>query len=428
MGRVWAWVAVLLAACSEPQLFAPYPDLGGSRSVVFLLSGPGGPEARAVDLGTRPVLELDAPFRKGQDGILYALGFVETLSALGLSSGEIASAPEPNRSVAPELVLQARYQGGELSDWAPVTPLPEAVAAFRLPRPSGCTPFEIQKIEALDGFAIRRPLALPDGRAIAMGPHGLALLDRDGQVLERSDPVIPEASAAGVSSDGKLFAVGTNIVARIEVDPLRYEVVATGSIAELPVKWVAVEPGEDPQVYAFSGTGAWTRVAPGPPAEVARIEIDGIDVAQGGIASLGPDDTVAATSGSAYVYRLRGGQVRTTGPPKLVIGFDAVVEHQGKAILAEVPGGDLIAYNGQTFTALPGKGQANVLDLAPFRSTYVATTKGGFIAEYVDGSSCLITHPDIREMMTISALGDGAVFSAINSEGRDTWWTLMPTD
>ena len=428
MGRPWALVVTSLVACREPQLFAPYPDLAGSRSVVFLFSGPDGPEARAVDLGVRPVLQLDAPFREGQEGVLHALGFGEPLSALGLSSGEVASAPEPNRPVAPELVLEARYRDGELSDWTPVTPLPPAVAAFRLPRPSGCTPFELRRIEALDGFSIRRALALPDGRAIAMGFNGLALLDGAGQVLERSDPVVPQASAAGISADGRAFAVGTNVVARIELDPLRFEVVATGSVAELPVKWVAVEPGEAPSVYAFSGTGAWTRVAPGPPTEVARIEIVGLDVSQGGVASLGRDDTVAATSGSAYVYRLRGGQVRTTSPPKLVVGFDAVLEHQGRAILAEVPGGDLVAYDGQTFTALPGKGQAGVLDIAPFRGTYVAATKGGFIAEYVDGSSCVVTHPDVREVVTISALGEGALVAAIDALGRETWWTMMPTD
>lgn len=428
MGRAWALVVAATVACSEPRLFAPYPDLGGSRAVVFLLSGPDGLEARAVDLSARPVLQLDAPFREGQEGVIHALGFVEPLSALGLSEGEVSSAPEPNRSVAPELVLEARYRDGELSGWSSVSPLPELVAAFRLPRPSTCTPFQVQRISELDGFHIRRALALPDGRAIAMGFHGLALLDRAGQVLERVGPVIPQASSAGVSADGLAFAVGTNVVARIELDPLRQVIIATGSVAEMPVKWVAVEPGVDPQVYAFSGTGAWTRVAPGPPTEVARIEIEGIDVSQGGVASLGPNDTVAATSGSAYVYRLRGGQVRTTSPPKLVIGFDAVLEHQGRAILAEVPGGDLVAYDGQSFTALPGKGQASVLDMAPFRSTYLAATKGGFIAEYVDGSACLVSHPEIREVVTIGALGDGALIAATDAQGQDAWWTMMPTD
>lgn len=428
MRRAWALIGTSLVACSQPLLFAPYPDLGGSRSVVFLLSGPDGPQARAVDLGVRPVLELDAPFREGQDGLVYALGFAEPLSTLGLSSGEVASAPEPNRAVLPELVLEARYQEGELSDWAPLKAIPAAVAAFRLPRPSGCTPFELRRIEALDGFSIRRALALPDGRAIAMGYHGLALLDAAGQVLERSEPVVPEASAAGISEDGRAFVVGTHVVARIELDPLRSEIIATGSVAEQPVKWVAVEPGQDPRVYAFSGTGSWTRVAPGAPTEVARIEIDGIDVSQGGVASLGLDDAVAATSGSAYVYRLRGGQVRTTSPAKLVIGFDAVLQDRGRAILAEVPGGDLVAYDGQAFTPLPGKGQANVVDLAPFRGTYLAATKGGFVTEYVDGSSCVVSHPDIREMVIVGALGDGALVGAIDPSGRDSWWTMMPTD
>lgn len=414
----------LLHGCSPLEFKVPLPPLGGARSALFLSSSAPG-EGRAVELSPGAHVELELPLGDDAGGTIYAMAFSDDLAALGLGAGLVRSAPDPSRAAPFSLLHAASYSEDGVGEWVTLTEAPERVRAFRLARRSACTSFTLARISALDGFHVRRALGLPDGRALAMGVTGVALVAPDGVVEARVDAPAPTASA-GISSDGVVYAVGIGVVARILLDPLRYEVVATGTVAEEPVKWVAVEAGPDPAVYALSGTGALTRGWPAPSWVIDHLPIVGEDAAQGGVAVLGKGDVVAATSGSAYVFRYQEGVKAMATPLVPLVGFDAMIAAGGRVVMAVAPSGALLSFDGERFVDLPGIAAASVLELAPFGETYVAATEGGVLGEYVAGERCPIANPDLRDASTLAPLASGFLVGGRDTQGLHTWWIMRP--
>jgi hypothetical protein len=419
-------VLVVAAGCSDPRVTLPYPTIDGEQTLIFFTVAAERTEAFAIDLDDRPrSLELPATFVEGRSGSIHALGFRLSLEELGLEEGPIQSAPDPSNALAPDSIASASFDGDGLSTWAPTSMLPGELQRFRLPLEDACTRFLSRRLPELDGVVPIGAVTVRDDAAVIVDGRRVYEIGPNGEVL--GNAVAPDDIDSIALGASGVWIASRRLIARVRLDPLAVEPVATGSIAEKNVKWLAVGPGDPPELYALTGGGVFGRILPRPSRTLQELEFDGNDLGNGGVVAFGIGDAAAVYSGAGLVFRWIEGQIVRAVPDRMVVGFDAALLEGDRALLLESPNGDLIHFDGDDFERYPVRGVATVNGYVPFRGHYVAVTDFGDVFEYTEGKACSF-NPDqsFQRILTITGIGESLLIGGIDSQQFYNWYLLTP--
>jgi hypothetical protein len=250
-------------------------------------------------------------------------------------------------------------------------------------------------------------------------------VDASGAVLGRVEG-LDDIDSIALGASG-VWVASRRSIARVRLDPLAMEPVATGSIAEKTVKWLAVGPGDPPELYALTGGGVFERILPRPSRTLIELEFEGNDLGNGGVVAFGPGDAAAVYSAAGLVFRWIEDQIVHAVPDRMIVGFDGAILEGERALLLESPSGDLIHFDGADFERYPVRGIATINAYIPFRGHYLAVTDFGEVFEFSGGQMCSFNPgQSFQRILVIVAIGESVLIGGIESEEVYNWSLLTP--
>ncbi len=416
------WLGLLVACSSEVN--APWPELAGARSLIW--AGAQDEQTRFEVMALEPLPPVFLPnfaFEADRPGALVAFTYTQTLAELGLPSGNFENVALG--APVPSLLRQqvAHFDGKVLGPWLAAEALPEGVIEPRRARLDGCAQFRLEKLEVDLG---EPTLAVPYGGGVLLaGRNGVAYLDAEATITERTTAPDLGLRAGAVAEDGQLWVSSNEALYQVALQPLRFRRVATSTTSFYGFDWLVVGASEPLEAYLLDRQGTLVRPEGDRMQVVAHFPNTADE--RGGLARLGPDDVVAVAHSVSAVNRYAEGRSFQVAPAMLVPGFDAVLYDQGRAILAAQNTGNLYTYDGRSFGTLPGTGIGGVRGLIPWDGRYLARTQSGQLIDYQSDRTCQdAAERKFSDLYAGARLGEGLVLGGLDPSGGYSWYHLTP--
>lgn len=410
LSTLLAWA---LLGCS-PSLARVELPLPPSKSIVLILIPDSGtPQVQAIDFSGDAPPFLTVP--STQDAQVFALSYLCSLTAVGLSPGPAHLDDSGTTLPEPSMVKSGQIRGGLGSAWQEERALPAAIRDLKLARhePSRCLDFDQRNEPLPAGFESAAHLGT-DKVALAL-LSGLYVCDLPGLSL-RTQWELPfafEPRGAATASDGTAYFAGargtidvvtpelvhTTLTGRTgtTADPdgrVRVAVPTAGPVDEL---FIATEQG---RIERWDGT-AWHLLFENSH-PVSGNQSDVVWIGRGTVLAVGilPSDLIELVDGQATTTRVldRGGKL------------SRILLHPTQGRLFFTADGRLVTpKGGGTFaeTALAAMGQRSVTSAIATEHGFLASAYvGGTIAQFdFEQGECQPTVVDLDVIETVLSFG-----------------------
>lgn len=415
-----------VVACSEVvEVFVPFPDPAGARSLILVVSASGQVSAEAIDLES-PSPPAAVLVRVGgtEGALIEAVLYPLTLEELGLRPGPLTSTAARGISLDAPATRFTRRQAlrvdsvRELGPWqdSPLLSEPAAGLTIRGPR-TRCATFAstTELLPTLGGGVFSLPWG-PDRALVGTERGDVYLISADrAEVLTRTST--PTDLLGGLLIDGDdlwLSGFGGGLArARVDVDLGMLELIETSTAPSHDPLWYlsGLRTPPDVEIHTLSHNGFIERYRGGQWTTLVDLPETVGDHRSGGIAAVAPGEAIVAWPASPAVFRIRGDTVTEEEVPTTE-GLTGAAYIPGiGALVGDAVGHVFVDRGSRRWEPLgDAPRQFLLLSIVPYEDGFIAGSGSGDIVQFVpDEGYCPMQHLSSDNVRSLAVVGGDLV-------------------